>query len=79
MKLDGEPANTTTQDLQRTLHEAIRRLRRIGDTRPDRQIIDMINNGFKSLEKKLTSLSLFRGSKTPSQSHKLGQRGSGPC
>jgi len=48
MKLEGELANTTTQDLQRTLREAVRRLRRIEEpTRPDREIIDTINNGFK--------------------------------
>ena len=55
MKLDGELANTTTQDTQGTMREAIRRLRRIEE--PDRSILDTINNGFKDLEKRLISLS----------------------
>jgi hypothetical protein len=64
MKLEGELANTTTQDLQRTLREAVCRLWRIEEpTRPDREIIDTISNGFKGLEKRLTSLS--EGPKLP--------------
>jgi hypothetical protein len=64
IKLEGELANTTTQDLQRTLREAVRRLRRIEEpTRPHREIIDTINNGFKGLEKRLTSFS--EGPKLP--------------
>lgn len=57
-KLSGELATTSLPDLQRRIDASVQRLRAI-DTpvHADQDIIELLNNGFRGLEKRITTLS----------------------